>query len=197
MKQTLPKIIGVTGGIGSGKSVVMSFLESKGIPIYISDFHAKEISNSELVFNKMKLIWGDSIITNNVFDRKKLGSIVFNDKNELEKLNNLIHPLVKTHWENWLKSNQSHKWVAKESAILLQVGGKKYCDFIICVTAKNDVRVNRIMKRDGLSQVEAQQRIDAQWSDQQMISEADFVIENNDLLETKEALENMLKIFNI
>jgi dephospho-CoA kinase len=189
-----PKVLGITGGIGAGKTLLMKHLKTQKIPIYISDLHAKKIASSEAVLFKIKQTWGLKVLTEGVVDKKKLSNIVFEDKSQMKKLNSIIHPLVKNHWEKWLLSKKKHRWVAKESAILLEVGGRNYCDIVINVVAPLATRVERIMKRDKLdSASDAILKINAQWNDKKRNEKSDYIIQNNSKVYAISQLNDILE----
>lgn len=176
---TKKKIIGITGGIGSGKSVVAKVLTSMGFPVYNSDTRAKELinSNSELI-SQIKKEFGENIYTERGLDRKKMASIVFNNPEKLSLLNRLVHPAVGKDFENWVEK-QKTELVFKEAAILFETGIYKSLDVTIVVTAPLETRIKRVMKRDSVSQEEVKNRMKNQWSDEEKIKLADFVIDNS------------------
>jgi dephospho-CoA kinase len=190
----VPKILGITGGIGAGKTLLMRHLKTKKIPTYISDYHAKKIAGSEIVLFKIKQTWGLKVLSDGIVDKKKLSAIVFENKTEMNKLNNIIHPLVKKHWEKWLLIKKKHAWVAKESAILLEVGGRNYCEIVINVIAPLSTRIERIMKRDKLDSVgDVMLRINAQWNDKKRNEMSDYIIQNNSKIYAISQLNDILE----
>lgn len=188
-----PKVIGLTGGIGTGKTVLAKYVESLGIPIYISDDHARKIVNSKKITEKIIKIWGEEVMSHGHIDRKKLGELIFYEIDERKKLNKLIHPLVKKHWERWLILHHQHEWVLKESAILLEVGGDAYCEWIISVFSGPKSRIERIMARDKVCYADAKQKMRAQWKDKQRFDKSDFIIENNSIYYSIYQLDKILK----
>ncbi len=187
-----PKIIGLTGGIGSGKTTIANYFISLGIPVYISDDQAKKISEQPEIINRITAVFGTSILENNKIDRKKLGSVVFNDANQLQKLNKIIHPAVKKHFENWVLEHKNHKILIKEAAILFESGAYKLCDSVISVVAPLETRILRVINRDKISRDEALSRIKNQWTDEQRILKSDFVIQNDSLQEAKKQVNEIL-----
>jgi dephospho-CoA kinase len=189
----MTKIIGLTGGIGSGKSTIANHFLALGIPVYIADDEAKKITNSLETLNSIELIFGKSVFENNILNRKKLAEIVFNDAEKLKLLNDIIHPLVKKHFDNWLLKHATYKMILKESALLFETKSNKHCDFVISILAPLEARIDRVIKRDNLSHQEVLIRLNNQWTDKQRIEKSDFII-NNDILEN--AIQQADAIFN-
>lgn len=178
-------IVGLTGGIGSGKSFVANCFADLGVPIYNSDLEAREICNSDkTVVTAIKGVFGENIYKNALLDRVAVAKIVFEDKQLLRQLNDIVHPAVKLHFENWYHK-QNFKFVIKESAILMESGGAKACDKIILVTAPLTVRQQRVMARDGMSEADFKQRVKNQWEDNKKRPLSNFVIENIDSQQTR------------
>ncbi|MGV7106793.1 dephospho-CoA kinase [Flavobacterium sp. U410] len=188
----MTKIIGLTGGIGSGKTTVAQYIARKGVPVYVSDLEAKRITELPETIQEIKEIFGNTILDASEFlDRKELGNIVFNNPEKLKQLNQIIHPKVKQHFLDWLKTNKDQPFVVKEAAILFETGGDKDCDYIILVTAPIDVRVERTVKRDGLTRQQVLDRINNQMSDDEKAAKSDFVINNIDLQDTFNKIDNI------
>lgn len=188
----MTKIIGLTGGIGSGKTTVAQYIAQKGVPVYVSDLEAKRITELPETIQEIREIFGDTILnTSGFLDRTELGNIVFNDPEKLKQLNQIIHPKVKQHFLDWLKKNKNQPFVVKEAAILFETGGDKDCDYIILVTAPIDVRVERTVKRDGLTKQQVMDRINNQISDEEKAAKSDFVINNIDLQDTFNKIDNI------
>lgn len=194
-KNVLPKtkIIGLTGGIGAGKSTVAEYLKALGIPVYISDFEAKKIMEHPKVVEKINQTFGDNFNSDKGLNREKLASIVFTNPEKLKQLNAIVHPIVKKHFENWVNNNQQAPWVVKEAAILFESGSYKDCDYIITVTAPLETRIARVVKRDGTSKEKVLQRIKNQISDEERIAKSQFVVENLDFESTKKQVDQILK----
>ncbi len=188
----LPKIIGLTGGIGSGKTTIANYFKSFGIPVYITDEEAKKITEFPEILNEIRILFGDEIFENQILNRKKLASIVFNDKNKLDKLNRIIHPAVQKDFENWLKNYSNSKFVIKESAILFETGNYKKCDFVITVIVPIEERVKRIIIRDKCTKEDAYKRIENQWTDEQRIEKSTYLIDNLELTEAKKQVDKII-----
>ena len=191
----MTKIIGLTGGIGSGKSTVAAYMASKGIPVYIADEEAKNIMECENIKQKIQNLFSDSILNSDAtLNRKKIAQLVFNNPEKLKELNAIVHPEVRLHFSNWLKEHKNYPFVIKEVAILFETGGNKECDKVILITAPVSLRIERAMKRDNLTKDEILVRINNQFSDEEKIKMSDFVVENINLKETFLNIDNILKI---
>jgi len=179
------KVVGLTGGIGSGKTTVAGFFKELNIPVYIADEAGKRLMNTSAeIREKIIALFGQQAYKDDLPDRKFIASKVFNDKEQLSKLNNIIHPAVAADFKNWLET-QSSEYVIYEAAILFETGGYKKCDFSILVTAPQEVRIQRLQKRDDSSVKEIQDRMDNQWSDEKKSQMSDFLINNEELAQTK------------
>ena len=175
-------IVGLTGGIGSGKTTVSEVFKNLGISVYNSDFEAKKIMNTdEDLINKLKMIFGFDIYdSDNQLNRKKLADLIFNNKNKLNTVNRIVHPAVKKHFQNWI-NKQNSPYIIKETAILFESGIYKEVDKIITVVSPLNTRINRIKKRDNLSEKEIKERINNQTDDEYKIKNSDFIITNNNI----------------
>ncbi len=184
-----PKIIGLTGGIGSGKTTIAKYFESLGVPVYIADDQAKKILVTDAA-PSIKKVFGEEVFTDGIPDRKKLSAVVFNNAEKLQQLNSIIHPAVKKNFEQWTKSHKGKKFVIKEAAILFESGSYKDCDAVILVTAPKQVRLKRVMERDGADEQDILKRMQAQWSDKKKQSMSNYIIVNTGLnLAKKKAYE--------
>ena len=188
------KIIGLTGGIGSGKTTVAKFIEEMGFPVYFFFFCAKEIVNDdEFLKNKIKELLGEEAYDENGFyNRKYVSGIVFNDNEMRLQLNALIHPAVKIDFENWVE-NQNSEFVFKETALLFELKLNESCYKSVLVTADDNIRIKRVMDRDQKTYREIEAVIDKQMPEKDKIKRADFVIFNNEGIdELKTATEKMM-----
>ncbi len=188
------KNIGLTGGIGSGKTTVAKFIEEMGFPVYFSDDRAKEIVNDdEVLKNKIKELLGEEAYDENGFyNRKYVSGIVFNDDEMRLQLNALIHPAVKIDFENWVE-NQNSEFVFKETALLFELKLNESCYKSVLVTADDNIRIKRVMDRDQKTYREIEAVIDKQMPEKDKIKRADFVIFNNEGIdELKTATEKMM-----
>ena len=172
--------IGLTGGIGSGKSTVAKVFEILGIPVYYADTAAKKIMNTDPELRKaIQLEFGDDAYTGQELNRKKIASIVFNNPAKLEKLNQLIHPVTIRDAEEWMKK-QNSPYAIKEAALLFESGANAGLDKIIGVSAPQQLRIKRVMERDGVNQEEVISRMNRQWDEERKMNQCDEVIINNE-----------------
>ena len=193
----MTKIIGLTGGIGSGKTTVANHFIAVGIPVYIADDEARKIMQSPEILKKIEKIFGSVIFKNEVLNRQKLAEIVFSNSDKLKQLNAIIHPAVKKHFGNWILNYKNSPFVIYETAILFEGGSYKDCDKIITVTAPLETRIERVIQRDKTSRENVLKRIKMQWTDDQRLGKSDFVIENINPEITKSEVGKILKILKI
>ncbi len=189
------KIIGLTGGIGSGKTTVANMFAKLGVPIYIADIEAKKLMDSlKTIQEGLTELLGDRAYRNGQLNRKFVAEKIFNDKQLRESVNSIIHPEVAKHFKNWtLKQNVPY--VIKEAAILFESGSYAECDYTILVTAPKEIRIQRIKQRDKFSESEILARMESQWTDEKKRELADYIIENTDINTTQKRVEELHKIF--
>ena len=190
----MPKIIGLTGGIGSGKTTIANHIKQLGIPVYIADLEAKKILDAKVIVGKIIDAFGKDILEKDKIDRAKLSKVVFEQPEKLQILNSIIHPEVARHFKNWVEENENFEIVVKETAILFESGSYKDCDKVILVTAPKETRIQRVMKRDNLSREAIESRIANQWSEKKKESLSDFVIVNEELQEALKSAENIISL---
>ena len=179
------KIVGLTGGIGSGKTTVAKEFEALGVPIYIADVEAKKLMNrSKVIKRKLVALFGEKAYVNEQLNRPYIASVIFNNKEYLEKMNAIVHPKVARHFEKWV-AKKNAPYVIKEVAILFENGGHTLCDYVITVTAPKKLKIKRLLKRDNTTVEKIEAIMKNQWSDSEKIKYSDFVIENNALENTK------------
>lgn len=172
--------IGLTGGIGSGKSTVAKIFETLGIPVYYADAEAKRLMNSSETLKKViRQNFGEATYENDQLNRKYLAGIVFNNPEKLELLNALIHPVTINDAEQWMQQ-QSAPYSIKEAALLFESGAAENLDFIVGVYAPQALRIKRVMKRDGLTTDEIMKRINRQVNEEMKMKLCDFVIINDE-----------------
>src|SRR5690554_835775 len=182
---THTKIVGLTGGIGSGKTTVAKMFSELGVPVYISDIEAKKLTDSSKVIrHKMIELLGDETYLGQKLNRKFVADKIFNDKQLLEAVNGIIHPRVASHFKKWT-SKQQTPYVINEAAILFENGRYKEFDLVILVTAPEKLRISRVMSRDNVTKREVEQRMKNQWSDEKKKKLATICIENIDLHATR------------
>ncbi|MBN4082855.1 MAG: dephospho-CoA kinase [Lutibacter sp.] len=179
------KIIGLTGGIGSGKSTVLQLFQELGATIYIADIEAKKLmNNSKELVKEIKLLFGEQVYKNDELNTSLISSIVFSNNVKLKALNKIVHPKVKAHFKEFIENTKA-EIVIYEAAILFESGSNKMCDFIITVTANFEEKVKRIRTRDGASKQQILERMKHQLEDDYKIKNANFVIRNNTIKDTK------------
>jgi dephospho-CoA kinase len=189
----MTKIIGLTGGIGSGKTIVANLFRKNGVPVYIADEQAKEILDKPETIALVIEAFGSEILDGNKIDRKKLAAIVFDNPEKLQRLNNIIHPAVKKHFIEWVQNNGDQPIVVKEAAILFESGTNVDCDAVIAVTAPLEIRIERVMKRDKISRDDVLNRVENQWDESKKAALSDYVITNIEPSETERQFNEILK----
>ena len=174
----MPKIIGLTGGIGSGKSRVALRFLALGIPCYIADDRAKDLMNASAHLKEAVCkVFGSESYLDGVLNRPYIANLVFKDASALAQLNALVHPAVAQDFIEWI-AKQDTPYVIKEAAILFENGGSKLCDSVILITAPEALRLKRLLERDNSTVEAIQDRMSKQWSDDRKIPLADYHIEN-------------------
>ena len=172
--------VGITGGIGSGKSTVARIFELLGIPVYYADTKAKEIMQTDqLLISQIKQHFGEHIYNGQVLDRAALGKIVFNDAEKLALLNSLVHPATIRNSDEWA-NNQSAPYILKEAALLFESSSFHYLDKIIGVSAPQPLRISRVMKRDNVTRNDVLARMHKQIDESIKMKLCDFVVYNDE-----------------
>ncbi|WP_367865899.1 dephospho-CoA kinase [Pedobacter sp. WC2423] len=175
--------IGITGGIGSGKTTVCHIFEQLGIPVFYADTVAKEIMVTDPVLREgmMNTFGIESYELSGKLNNKHIAQIVFNNKTELEKLNALVHPAVFRAFESWQQTIPADvPYNLKEAALLFESGSYQMCDHSILVTASKAVKIKRVMERDSVTSEQVEARMDKQLSDEEKKKMADFLITNDE-----------------
>lgn len=176
----MPLKIGLTGGIGSGKSTVAKVFELLGVPVYYADAATKRLYNQDkTLMQKLKAHFGDDIYNNDEVDRRKLAAVVFTHPEKLALLNSLVHPLTIQDAKNWMAAQQS-PYVIKEAALLFESGSVADLDYVIGVQAPQHLRLKRTMDRDGVGRDEVISRMKRQIDEDLKMKLCDFVIQNNE-----------------
>lgn len=172
--------VGITGGIGSGKSTVCRVFKLLGVPVFEADLVAKQLlqSNPEIKKGLIHLFGGDIYLEDGAVDRKKLANIIFNDDVQLAKMNALVHPLVRNKFQEWVKQ-QNSPYVIQEAAILFESGFYQLMDFTVLVSAPEEERIQRVIKRDGVTKEQVKDRLAKQWTDAEKRKLADYEIIND------------------
>ena len=186
------KVVGITGGIGSGKSTVCNVFRVLGIPVYEADAEAKKLYDLPEVVSELKKVFGGHYFSRSgELDKRKFADLIFNDETALQKINDIIHPYVKRNFKEWKKQYRDRPYVLKEAAILFESGSYKGCDKIITVTAPDEIRINRVVQRDNRTPEQVKKIMGKQWSDSEKIKRSDFVIVND---ETGSVLQQVFEI---
>ena len=188
------KVIGLTGGIGSGKSTVLTYFKELGAATFIADVEAKKLMNTNVELIKdITLLFGSEAYKNGTLNRSYISEIVFNNKTKLAQLNALVHPKVREHFNNFTKITKA-EIIIYEAAILFESGSHKLCDYIITVTADFNERIKRVMLRDQSDKEAVMQRIKHQLDDEAKVLKSDFVITNNTFKSAKEQVKTIFDI---
>ncbi len=183
--------IGLTGGIGSGKTTVAAMFEDLGIAVYNSDKEAKRLMNEDPgLRNAIKTLFGERAYQNNTLNRKLLAEKAFKDKELLIALNKIVHPAVREDFKTWVEQ-QEGQYVIQEAAILFENGGYKGLDKMILVTAPKKVRIARIKQRDDLTEKAILERMQHQWPDKKKKELSQYVIKNKNLEDTRKQVRNI------
>ena len=178
-------IVGLTGGIGSGKSTAAKMFEELGVPVYNSDLEAKKLmSTSVSVKEKIVSLLGASAYKEGVLNREYIAKKVFASASLLQQLNEIVHPAVRLHFLEWTNKQESN-YVIQESAIIFENNNQDFYDYIILVTAPIEVRIERILKRDNTTRENILSRIGSQWTDEKKEKMSDFKLINEDIVKLK------------
>ncbi len=173
--------IGITGGIGTGKSTVCKVFETLGIPVFYADAESKRLLNENLAVHAgLRKIFGEEIFTSGIPDRKKIADIVFHDRSKLNELNALLHPAIIALSNDWFIQQKDVPYSIKEAALIYEAGVESDLDKVIVVTAPEELCITRIRQRDSVSAEEVKARMQNQLPQAVKVARADFVIENDD-----------------
>lgn len=179
-------IVGITGGIGSGKSTVCRIFQLLGVPVFEADTVAKNLydSNPKIKSGLIRLFGAHIYTPDGKLDRKKLASIIFTNEIHLAKVNELVHPVVRSAFENWLKMHENAPYIIHEAAILFESGFYKMMNFTILVSAPEKQRIARVIARDGISEQMVRERMQKQWSEEkkQKLAGKTLVNDNKNLI---------------
>lgn len=186
--------IGITGGIGSGKSTVSEIFSLFGIPVYIADAESKKLVNtSPTVRKKLTEVFGKDLYRNGMLDKALFASLIFNDKKKLEIANRIIHPEVEKDFLAWIDKHKDYPIIAKEAAILFESGFNKFVDAVITVYTPLEQRIQRTVERDAVSREKVLERINSQMPDEEKVKLSDFTIVND---ETQSLISQVLNILH-
>ena len=189
------KVVGLTGGIGSGKTTVSKIFNALGYPVFNSDFAGKNCYTFPDCQSRIKHLLGSEIYSGNQVNYKAISQIVFKDQEKLSALNEIIHPCVQKQFESWTKLQQG-SFVVKEAAILIESGAYQNCDFIISVEASEAIRMQRVLQRNQMAKEDIQARMAKQVTAEQRSHYADFMIWNENYFLIPQVLEVIQKIEN-
>lgn len=189
-------VVGLTGGIGSGKTTVAKlFSKFNDVAIYIADIEAKKLMNSsEIIKKKLIKQFGESSFVNQKLNRNYISEIVFNDKEKLSILNAIVHPEVKKHFQDFIKKNIDKTYIIYENAILFESGSNLLCDYIITVYANVNTKIERVILRDSSTKEAVESRMKNQWNDSKKIVQSNYIICNENLDETKTQVNKLHNI---
>jgi dephospho-CoA kinase len=173
--------IGITGGIGSGKSTICRIFQTLGIPVYDADSRAKALMLETVIRQPLVNAFGESVYASDgSLNRAELSGMVFNSPEKLEKLNSIVHPVVFKDYEDWVEERYEFPYTIKEAALLFESGSFKSLDYVITVSAPKELRIRRVVERDGSLRTQVLQRMKNQLSEKERLERADFVIYNDD-----------------
>ena len=186
--------VGLTGNIGSGKTLISQIFSTLGVPVFHADIEAGKQFESKKNKNSIREIFGPGVFSSSgEVIRPLLAEIVFNDPKLLDKLNKLIHPGVRKDYQQWCLQHSEAAYTLYEAAILFESGHYKKMDKIICVTAPEELRIRRVMERDGLTRQEVDKRMANQWDEKKKIELADYIIRND---ESNMVIRQVMEVHN-
>jgi dephospho-CoA kinase len=172
--------VGLTGNIGSGKTVVSQIFGKLGVPVFHADIEARRLFEDEDTRKMIRELFGNDVFLNSgEIMRQKLAELVFNDQNLLEQLNGIIHPAVRKQYQQWCLQYREMPYTLYEAAILFESGHYLEMDKVICVTAPEEMRIKRVMARDHVTLEDVQKRISNQWPEEKKVALSDFIIRND------------------
>ncbi|MFM2048395.1 MAG: hypothetical protein RI955_943 [Bacteroidota bacterium] len=175
------KKIGITGGIGSGKSTVSKVFALLNVPVYNADNQAKFLLNNDAdVIKKVKQVFGNDIYNNQELDRKKMAAQVFEQPFLLQQLNEIVHPAVFNDFDKWCDENQQYPYILKEAALIFETILHQKLDAVIMVSSPEELRIERVMKRDSITKEQVLARIKNQMSEDEKLNRADYIIYNDE-----------------
>ena len=195
--------VGITGGIGAGKSTVSSVISSLGYPVYDSDQRAKWLmSNCDELKHEIIKLFGKDAFLNDELNRKFISNLVFKNPVLLDELNQIVHPKVALDYNLWVNHNKNASILFKEAAILIESGAYKEMDKIIVVLCSIEQRISRVILRDGVSADKIKKRMEVQLSDKERIAVSDFVIDNSETdsnlkIKVEQIIDKLLKLYKL
>lgn len=187
----MPKLVGLTGGIGSGKSTVAKLFEELGIPVFYSDEEAKKVYEDVHIQQQLNQALSENLFPYGKLNRERLSEIIFNAPEKRETVNAIVHPEVRNRFAAFYQAHVQAPYIINEAAILFETGVYKNFQKNILVTAPAEVRIERVMQRDHVTREQVLKRMEAQWADEEKIPLADYVIENTDLKSMKARVQSL------
>lgn len=185
-------IVGLTGGIGSGKTTVAAIFAALGVPVYEADSASKELIDTDRnLQQQLTELLGSDIVEDGKINRPLMAARIFNDASLLSQANALIHPAVARDFKRWYRQNLDSTYVIREAAILFESGSYRDCEKVVVVTAPEEMRIERVMKRSGISRAQVMERMQNQWPEEEKLSRADYVIYND---HTQSVIKQVLAI---
>jgi dephospho-CoA kinase len=173
--------VGITGGIGSGKSIVCEIFKKIGVPVYHADLEARGLMESNIwIIEQLTQLFGKEIYLQDKLDRKRLATLIFKDEKKLEKVNSIVHPIVFEQFFNWIAVHEGYSYVIKEAALIFESGADKHLDKVILISASESLRIKRVMERDRINESEVRSRMKHQFCEEDKIKLSDYVIINDD-----------------
>jgi len=186
--------VGLTGGIGSGKTLVCSILEKLGVPVYYADKEARELMNVHPgLMKQVEELFGPEAYRDGTLNSEFLADRVFGDQALLTKLNALVHPAVREHYSGWVGQQDKVAYVVEEAAILFESGSDQFMDLTVLIYADEEERIRRVMKRDGVDRAQVERRMNMQMSEEEKKKRADYLIYND---EREMLLPQIIKLHN-
>ena len=194
----MTKLIGITGGIGSGKTFICSIFRTLSVPVYEADNESKRLVNtSSIIRAKLTANYGDDIyLPTGDLNKQKLANIIFNDKKELEKVNNIIHPAVFDDLKAWVKKNSDNNYLIHEAAIMFESGANMLMDAVIFIDAPEEIRIKRVLERGNTTEKEVKRIIDNQMKVSEKKKLSDYVITNDEKEFLLPQINKLHNIFN-
>ena len=197
---SIPLLIGLTGGIGSGKTVCAKVFQELNVPIYSSDDEAKRLMiEDQLVIEAIRKAFGNESYTQEgLINRKHLSNVIFNDRSKLNTMNSIVHPAVRQDFIRWAQEQQGHPYIMQESALLIEIGAQAFFNKIVLVDAPEDIRLRRVMERDDADEATVRARMSKQLSSEKKRAVADYIIDNDGQQGIiKQVIETHLAILNL
>lgn len=184
-------IVGLTGGIGSGKTTVARVFERLGVPVYEADSAAKKLMDTDPALqDRLRELLGPEVVENGRIDRQAMAEKIFKNKDLLTRTNKIVHPAVGEDFKKWYSQQQS-AYVIREAAILFESGSHRDCDKIVVVIAPEEMRIQRVMQRNGSSRQQVLERMGYQWPESEKLARADYVVQND---QTQSVIKQVLRI---